>query len=66
MQTLLTGIQTFFYGTNWENLLKIIAILFHDHFLDSLHFMYWYCKEKFDVDHSWGLKGYSPPFGADK
>ena len=37
IQTLLTCIHTFSYGTNWENLLKIIAISvnFGDHFLDS-------------------------------
>ena len=36
IQNLLTSIYTFFHGTNWENLLKIIAILLGDHVLGSV------------------------------
>ena len=36
IQNLLTGIHTFSYGTNWENLLKIITVSIQgDHALDS-------------------------------
>ena len=60
IQTLLTGIHTFSYDTNWENLLKIMTIFIwssHPWFsLPSLLIYDWYCREKSDAGHSWGLK----------
>ena len=40
-----------------------IQFLFGDHGLDSQYLfswsVYWYCKEKLDIGHSWDLKGYA-------